>query len=285
MADSPFIVELTQENFQQVLQASFRAPVLVDFWADWCQPCKLLMPLLEKLADEYQGQFFLAKLNTEQQQEVAAQFGIRSIPTVKLFKDGQPVDEFMGALPEAEIRAFLDKHIPRASDGLVAQAQQALLGGDGDQALALLHQAKTEDPSNSRIDIALAQTLAAIGDTDGATAALDGLPAEDANKPEVVALRGHLEFEGQAAGAEDPETLKKRLEADENDSEARYQLAIHMINAQQYEPALELLLELMRRDRGYEDDAARKTMIKVFDLLGDDPMAARFRGRMFNLLH
>ena len=113
MADAPFTVEVTRDNYAQLMQASFEVPVLMDFWADWCQPCHMLMPVLARLAEEYQGKFLLAKLNTEQEQEIAAQFGIRSIPTCKLFVDGQPVDEFMGALPEQGVRQFLDKHITR----------------------------------------------------------------------------------------------------------------------------------------------------------------------------
>lgn len=285
MSDSPYIVDITPENFAQVIQASQRAPVLIDFWADWCQPCKQLMPVLAKLADEYQGRFYLAKLNTEENQELAAQFGIRSIPNCKLFINGQPVDEFSGALPEAEIRAFLDKHLPRPSDGLVAQAQQHLLAGDAEQALALLQQAKATDPDNTRIDITIAQTQAAAGDTDAAQATLDALPAAKQLEPEVVALRGHLHFEAEAANLPDPAELARRLAADEHDSEARYQMAIHSVLQQDYEGALNILMELMRDDRGYNDDAARKTMLKIFDLLGDDPLAARYRSKMFTLLH
>jgi putative thioredoxin len=111
MATPSYIIEVTADNYAEVMQASFQVPVLMDFWADWCQPCHVLMPVLAKLAEDYGGKFVLAKLNTEQNQEIAAQFGIRSIPTVKLFKDGQVVDEFMGALPEQGVRQFLDKHI------------------------------------------------------------------------------------------------------------------------------------------------------------------------------
>lgn len=285
MSDSPYIVDITPENFAQVIQASQRVPVLIDFWADWCQPCKMLMPVLAKLADEYQGRFYLAKLNTEQHQELAAQFGIRSIPTCKLFINGQPADEFSGALPESAVRDFLDKHLPRPSDGLVAQAQQALLSGDADSALSLLQQAKTEDPGNVRIDIAIAQAQAASGDVAAAEATLDALPAEQQNTPEVQSLRGHLHFEGEAAHLADPASLAKRLSDNPRDSEARYQLAIHQVLQQNYEGALDLLLDLMRLDRGYSDDAARKTMLKIFDLLGEDPLAARYRSKMFALLH
>lgn len=285
MSASPYIVDVTPENFAQVVQASRRAPVLMDFWADWCQPCKQLMPLLAKLADEYQGRFFLAKVNTEETQELAAQLGIRSIPTCKLFVNGQPVDEFSGALPEQAIRDFLDKHLPRPSDGLVAQAQQALATGDAAGALALLEQAKVEDPDNTRIDIAIAQTKAANGDPEGALAVLDVLPAEKQLDSEVQALRSQIEFESQAADMPDASALMARLETNPDDSEARVQLANHHVLTRNYEAALELLLEQMRRDRNYDDDVARRTMIKIFDLLGDDPLASRYRGKMFTLMH
>ena len=122
MADSPFIIDVTRDNYQQVMEASFKVPVLMDFWASWCQPCHALMPVLAKLADEYEGKFLLAKLNTEEEQEIAAHFGIRSIPTVKLFHEGQPVDEFLGALPEKAVREFIDRHIGRESDGRLDEA-------------------------------------------------------------------------------------------------------------------------------------------------------------------
>lgn len=285
MSASPYIIDVTPQNFAQIIQASERAPVLMDFWADWCQPCKQLMPVLAKLADEYEGRFFLAKLNTEEHQDLAAQFGVRSLPTCKLFVDGQPVDEFSGALPEQAVRDFLEKHLPRPSDGLVAQAQQTLLAGDATAALALLAQAKAEDPDNHRIDIAIAQAQAADGDADAALATLDLLPADKQMDAEVQALRSHIEFEAKAADMPDPQLLVDRLDKDPTDSEARVQLANHYVLAQQFETALELLLDQMRRDRAYDDDIARKTMIRVFDLLGDDPLASRYRSKMFTLLH
>ncbi|HDK37520.1 MAG TPA: thioredoxin, partial [Thiolapillus brandeum] len=153
MDNSPYIVEITNDNYQTaVLEQSHKVPVLVDFWASWCQPCQMLMPVLANLAEQYQGKFILAKINTEEQQELAAQFGIRSIPTVKLFRNGDPVDEFAGALPESEIRKFLEKHISRESDAMVDQAEQLLLQGDLENALKLLQQAKQTDPENSNID-------------------------------------------------------------------------------------------------------------------------------------
>ncbi len=286
MSESPYILEITADNYQQiVVDGSFQVPVLVDFWADWCQPCKTLMPMLAKLADEYQGKFILAKVNTEQQQELAAQFGIRSIPTVKLFKNGQAVDEFAGALPEEQIRQFLDQHIPRESDNIVAKAQQLLLEGDTDAALALLTQAQADDPANHNISVVLAQAFAAMGDTESALAALDKLPQDIQEREDVSLLRGQLHFDSIGTGIPDQATLEQRLATDENDSEARFQLATHKINNQDYAAALELLLTLMRKDRQYDDDAARKTMLKVFELLGDDPLVPRYRSKMMSLLY
>lgn len=285
MAESQYIIELSKENFQQVLEASRQIPVLVDFWASWCQPCQILMPLLAKLADEYQGRFLLAKLNTEQEQELAAQFGIRSIPTVKVFRNGRPIDEFMGALPEAELRKFLDKHLPRESDTLVARARDRLLAGDGDGALALLAAARESDPDNPRVLIALAQAQGAMGDTTAAAATLDSLPPDEQAKPEVATLRSHLYFEGLIAGAPAGNALQARLAADSNDSEARFQLAVHKVVDQEYEAGMELLLELMRKDRKYGEDAARRALVRVFDLLGNDPLVNRYRNRMATLLY
>jgi putative thioredoxin len=251
MAESPFIIEVTRENYQQAMEASFKVPLLLDFWAGWCQPCQVLMPVLAKLAEEYEGKFLLGKLNTEEEQEIAAQFGIRSIPTVKLFRDGQPVDEFMGALPEQAIREFLDRHVANESDAIVEEAREHLLAGN----------------------------------TAAAEAALDSLPADKQDKPEVVTLRSHLFFESQVAGTPAATELEARLAADPNDHEALYQLALRKVVNEDYEEAMELLLQLMQKDRSYEDDAGRRGLVKVFALLGNDPLVKRYRSRMASLLY
>ncbi len=286
MADSPYIIEIDESNYEAVvLRGSFEVPVLVDFWASWCQPCQMLMPVLARLAAEYGGRFILAKINTEEQQAIAAQFGIRSIPTVKLFRNGQPVDEFMGALPEAQIRDFLERHLPRPSDSAVMAAEQRLMAGDPAGALAQLEAARAEDPDNPRITLAVARLRAATGDFDAAEQVLAALPQEEQDKDEAKQLRGELYFMRIGADAADPGSLVERLEADPRDSAARFQLAALQMQHGEVESALENLLKLMQSDRKYGDDAARKALLQAFDLLGDDPGVARYRARMFNLLH
>ncbi len=285
MADSPFIIDVTRENFQQVMEASFKVPVLLDFWAAWCQPCHIIMPILAKLAEEYEGNFLLAKLNTEEEQEIATQFGIRSIPTVKLFRDGQPVDEFMGALPEGAIREFLDRHVACESDATVEQALEYLRAGNVDGAIALLNEAHQADPDNPRVALSLAQAQVAAGDIAAAEATLDSLPPDEQDKPEVAALRSLLFFEGQVAGAPDATELAARLAADPEDHQALLQLALRKVVDQDYETAMELLLQLMQKDRGFGDDAGRRSLLKVFELLGDDPRVSLYRRRMASLLH
>ncbi len=285
MANSPFVIDVTRENYAEVLAASYKVPVLLDFWAGWCQPCQVLMPILARLADEYQGKFLLGKLNTEEQQEIAAQFGIRSIPTVKLFRNGQPVDEFMGALPEGAVREFLDQHVARESDTTVEEARQHLAAGDADGAIDLLNKAGESDPDNPRITVTLAEAQAAKGDVTDAEATLGRLPADQQDKPEVVALRNRLFFEGQVAAAPAVPELEKRLATDPGDRDALHQLALRKVVDQDYDAAVELLLKLMQQDRDYGDDAARRGLLKVFEVLGNDPRVSRYRSRMASLLH
>ena len=285
MADSPFIIDVTRKNYRQVMEASFEVPVLLDFWAGWCQPCQVLMPVLARLAEEYQGKFLLGKLNTEEEQEIASQFGIRSIPTVKLFLNGQPVDEFMGALPEQAVREFLDRHVARESDTQVAQALEQLAAGNTDGAIVLLNEARDADPDNPRVTLALAQAQAATGDIAAAEATLDSLPAEEQDTPEVAIIRSHLFFEGQVAGAPTATELEATLAADPDDLQALHELALRKVVDQDYETAMELLLQLMQKDRSFGDDAARQGLLKVFELLGDDPRVSQYRRRMANLLH
>ncbi|MEJ2590912.1 MAG: thioredoxin [Candidatus Thiodiazotropha sp.] len=287
MADSPYIFDVTVENFKQVvLQNSMNRPVLVDFWAEWCNPCKTLMPTLAKLVDEYRGKFILAKVNTEQEQQLAAHFGIRSIPCVKLFLNGQMADEFLGALPEAEIRSFIDKYIPNESDGLLAEAEQRLLQGDAEGAGELIRQAAEMDPGSVRVMLANARYLATVGRLDEAEQQLQALPVEERDKPEVASMLARIQFDRASADSPPVETLEQRLRDDPTDCEAMHLLAQQRIMQNDYESALELLLNLMQRDREYGDDVARKDMLRIFELLGGQgDLVKRFRNRMFNLMH
>ncbi|MES9905613.1 MAG: thioredoxin [Sedimenticola sp.] len=287
MSTSDYIFDVTTDNFDQViLQGSQSVPVLVDFWAPWCQPCKSLMPLLADLAEAYQGKFILAKINTEEEQELAAQFAIRSIPTVKLFKGGSPVDEFTGALPVGEIKAFLDRHIPRESDNLISQAELLIQQNDTEGAEKLLESARNDDPENANILTACAKLQAILGNIDEAEALLAALPADELDKAEVTGLRAHFTFDRTAQAAPAVEVLKQRLEMNSSDSEALHQLAAHRVMENAHEEALELLLQLLRKDRSYGDDAARKGLLALFDLLGGSgELVARYRKQMFNALH
>lgn len=287
MADSPFIFEVTPENFQKiVIEGSQSQPVLVDFWADWCAPCKSLMPILAKLADEYQGKFILTKINTEEQRELAAQFGIRSLPTVKLFRNGQPVDEFMGALPEADIRAFLDKHVPRESDTLLSQADSLLLEGDVAKAGELINQANRKEPDNPRVRVSYARYKATLGELADAEHLLETLPPEEKEKPEVVSMLARIAFDRIAGSAPAVDKLEQVLQQDASNAQAMYQLAAQRVMQNDYEGALELLLRLMMNDRKYGDDAGRKAILQVFELLGGEgELVKRYRTRLFNALH
>ncbi|MCU0833586.1 MAG: thioredoxin [Chromatiaceae bacterium] len=287
MANSPFIVTATAETFDtDVLDASYQRPVLVDFWADWCAPCRMLMPILAKLADAYGGRFLLAKVNTDEERELAAQFGIRSLPTVQLFKNGQPVDQFMGALPESQVREFLDRHLPRESDKLLARAEALLRGGDLAGAAKQIGQARAKDPANARIQLAEARIKAASGDVSAAQGLLDRLPLELLQDPEAAAVRAQVAFAGALTDAPPETQLAARLQSNPRDSDARYRLAAYRVAEGDFEGALDQLLELLKKDRAYGEDAARKGMVMIFDLLGgDSELVTRYRAKMLSALY
>ncbi len=286
MANSQYIVDVTAANFeQQVAQTSHQVPVVLDFWASWCQPCQMLMPILTGLAEQYAGQFVLAKVNIDEQQELAMQFGVRSVPTVKVFRFGAVVDEFLGVQPEAQIREIIDRYIERASDRVLAAALQQFAAGDTNAAIAAVRQVLADEPANERAQVILAELLMGVGSFTEARALIEALPADARMADEVQALATRLEFAEAAEQAPAATELERRLADNPADSEARYQLGVQRLGAGEYEGALEAFLELMRRDRRYGDDAGRKGMLKAFELIEDPELIARYRRKMAQALY
>lgn len=266
---------------QHVLEESRHRPVVVDFWAPWCGPCKSLKPILEKLAAEYGGKFLLAKINSDDNQELAARYGVRGIPSVKAFIGGELVDEFSGALPEGEVRAFLDRLIPSPADEIRQQAAAARMAGDLSGALQLLAEASKLDPDHLGVRLDAAEIMLDLNEVDEATRLL-GSVADDAD-PRVPALKARLQFMG--AAGEDEAALAARVAANESDLEARLKLANLLIAATRYEAGMEQLLEIVRRDRGFGDDIGRKTLLSVFNLLGGGELVSRYRRLLASALN
>ena len=287
MSTSPYIVDVDQDSFEQiVIENSYRAPVLVDFWADWCSPCKMLMPVLHGLVEEFHGQLLLAKVNSDEQQALASQYGVRSLPTVKLFRNGEVVDEFTGVVPESAVREMLEPHLVRASDAIAAQAMAAYDEGHIDEALALFQKVFDEDPGNHKVIALYGQLLAQQGQGERALQVLGSLPEEKREGDDIKALITRLEFSSHTEGMADAETLRQKIAADADDNESRYLLANLHIAQGDYETGMDLLLEIMGRDMDFKDGIARQTMLKVFEMLGGSgPLVSRYRNRMYNLLY
>jgi len=289
MSQTPYIFDVTSANFEQlVLENSFHKPVLVDFWAEWCAPCKALMPLLAKITEEYQGELVLAKVNCDIEQDVVARFGVRSLPTVVLFKDGQPVDGFAGAQPESAIRAMLEPHVqaPAAPEADSLETAQALFAeGRISEAEDLLKQVLAEDNENAVALILYARCLAERGELGEAELVLDAVKGDE-HKQALAGARAQLTFLRQANDLPEVADLKSRLAQNAEDDEAAYQLAIQQLARQQHEAALDGLLKLFVRNRGYADGLPHKTLLQVFDLLGSDhPLVTTYRRKLYQALY
>ncbi|MBO6849433.1 MAG: thioredoxin [Marinobacter sp.] len=287
MNQSPYIFEATMENFQQkVMEASATTPVLVDVWAEWCAPCKQLMPLLEKLANEYDGGFLLAKVNADEQEQLTASLGVRSLPTIILVKDGQAVDGFNGALPESEIRKVLDKHVEAPEEDPYDKAHRLWEAGDAEAALAILTEMNQKDPENLKVLIDLAQLKAEQGDLETAEQVLASLPPEEKMQHQAKQLAARVKFLKQSAELPPIKDLEMALEQDPKDPNALHQLALHHVLGENNAGAMELLIRLMQVDSQYKDEVAKTTLIELFDKLGNNnPDVRTYRRKLYTLMH
>lgn len=286
MVDPLYIFEGTSENFHPlVVKSSHECPVLVDFWAAWCNPCQMLMPIVTRLAEEYQGKFHLVKVNSDEQQALASQFSVRSLPTLKLFHRGEVVEEIMGVQGESVLRELLDKYVVRESDQAILQAQRLVEQEQLGKACALLTQAQQEDPGNQRIPLELVRIHILSGNPDGADKLLQSLPTDQRHSEEAKVLQARIQLMRIAQGNQNPEQLQTSI-ANDNDYESRYLLAARLALDGDYESSLALLLEIMKKSYNWNNDAARKGILLVFDLLGGQgELVSRYRRQMFNLLH
>lgn len=287
MSSSPHIFEATMENFQQeVMDASSTTPVLVDVWAEWCAPCKQLMPLLEKLVIEYQGAFRLAKVNADEQEQLTSSLGVRSLPTIILVKDGQAVDGFSSALPESEIRKVLEKHIELPEEAPYEKAHRIWGEGDVDGALAILSEMNQKDPENLKVLIDLAQLKAESGDIETAEQVLESLPPEEKLQHQAKQLAARIKFLKQSAELPPVKDLEMALEQDPKDPNALHLLALHYVLAERNAEAMELLIRLMQVDSKYKDEVAKVTLVELFEKLGNsNPDVRAYRRRLYTLMH
>lgn len=289
MAASPHVFDATEASFEaDVINASFAQPLLVDFWAAWCGPCRSLGPILEKLADEFGGAFRLAKVDTDAQMQLAAAFGIRSLPTVVLLKQGQMIDGFMGALPEGAIREFLAKHgivagaAPDTAD--FADEESIELALTPEEQIAQLQQdiAANPDKAELKLDLALAHMQA--GNAKAAEAELDALPANLAGDSKATRLRGQLDFARALEGAPPAAELRARIARDADDFAARDLLGVRLLLDGEAAAGLDEFLHILKARRDWNEGAAKKRLIAAFNVLDDEELVGAYRRKMSAIL-
>ncbi len=284
---APAVFEIGDEGFaEQVLAASSQTPIAVDFWAPWCGPCRNLGPLIEGLAEAADGAWRLAKVNVDESPQVAAQFGVRSIPLVLGFRDGNVVSEFVGAQPESAIREFVAKLLPSAADELVAEAQDLLLGDQPEAAMARLRGALEEDPRHGPALLTLAPILADQGQVEEALATLEQVLGNPALEQEAERIAAAIRTGvGSTAASADLSELRERSAAAPTDLACRLELGRALAAEREYEASLEELLAVVEQDKDFADEAARKTMLDLFELLGGEhELTQTYRGRLAQAL-
>ena len=292
------ILDTDQTNFvTDVIEASNHQLVLVDFWAEWCGPCRSLGPILEQLVTDYQGAIRLVKVNADTEQGICGHYGIRSLPTVYLFSQGQVVDQFMGLQPESEIKKLIDQHIGNPSSDALAQIQEAYAQGYVDQAIEALRQLIAQespqpgerahpDPKNDQLKTVLMNYLAEQNQTDEAMSVAQTISDDGKSTPEYKQFQARLSFSETSDKDVDLGQLEANIEANPKDLESRLALANQLVLQQQYPAALDQLLEIVRIDREFNDQIARQTMIKIFELLGGQgEIVSNYRRQLARTLH
>ncbi|SIT50846.1 Thioredoxin [Paraburkholderia piptadeniae] len=277
-------MDTTLATFEKdVISASMLTPVLVDFWAPWCGPCKTLGPMLEKLEAEYEGKWRLVKVNVDENQELAAHFQVRSIPHVVAFADGRPVDQFIGVLPEGQLRQFLDRLVPDSAEAARAEAAVAISEGRREDAYDALKAALAFDPGYDEARLDLMELLLEDHRVEEAQKENDLLSPKTTQGIDARynAIKTRLDAVDAAADLPPTDALEARVGENPDDLEARFDLASALIARRKYDPALEHLLAIVQRDRTFRDDIGRKTMLSVFDLAAHQPeLVSKWRRRL-----
>jgi putative thioredoxin len=283
---SDFIVNIDESNAAQLLiEESHNRPVVVAFWADWSEPCKVIMPILEKIANEYQGAFLLAHVNADQQQGITQQFGVRSLPTVMVIQNGQPVDGLADVQAEVEVRELLAKYLPKPWDGLLQMAQEAIEKGDFASALSPLRMAWDESGQQYDITMMYVHALIECLRLDEAANILAGIRMADQDSA-YEQLIAQLDIKREAAKSPELEALALQLAADPDNLDLRCQLAVQYTSTGQFKEAMEYLVGVLTLDREHNNGGTKKTLLDTIASLGKgDPLAAEYQRKLYSLLY